>query len=128
MANILGLGIDIVDLERIRKAYERHGATFALRICTVDEWAYCARHADPIASLAARFSAKEATAKALGTGIGEYASFTEIEVIRSESGAPALKLHGNAAQTAQARGISAWQISLTHSQNAAAATVIALGD
>lgn len=73
MSRIAGLGMDLIDLDRVRQALQKNGEAFALRICTPDEWAYCRKHADPVPRLAARFAAKEAVAKALGTGIGENA-------------------------------------------------------
>ena len=68
MSRIAGLGMDLADMERVRQALRKNGEAFALRICTPDEWAYCRKHADPVPHLAARFAAKEAVAKALGTG------------------------------------------------------------
>lgn len=88
MNRIVGLGMDLADLDRVRQALQKNGETFALRICTQDEWAYCRKHADPVPRLAARFAAKEAVAKALGTGIGEKCAFTDVEVVRNDAGAP----------------------------------------
>ncbi|MFR4416060.1 MAG: holo-ACP synthase, partial [Akkermansia sp.] len=79
MSRIAGLGMDLADLERVRQALQKNGEAFALRICTPDEWAYCRKHADPVPRLAARFAAKEAVAKALGTGIGAKCAFTDVE-------------------------------------------------
>ena len=87
MSRIAGLGMDLIDLDRVRQALQKNGEAFALRICTPDEWAYCRKHADPVPSLAARFAAKEAVAKALGTGIGEKCAFTDVEVVRNDAGA-----------------------------------------
>ena len=77
MSRIAGLGMDLADMERVRQALRKNGEAFALRICTPDEWAYCRKHADPVPHLAARFAAKEAVAKALGTGIGVMPSSRE---------------------------------------------------
>lgn len=85
MSRIAGLGMDLADLERVRQALQKNGEAFALRICTPDEWAYCRKHADPVPRLAARFAAKEAVAKALGTGIGAKCAFTDVEVVRNLS-------------------------------------------
>ena len=74
--------MDLADMERVRQALRKNGEAFALRICTPDEWAYCRKHADPVPHLAARFAAKEAVAKALGTGIGAKCAFTDVEVVR----------------------------------------------
>lgn len=128
MNRILGLGMDLVDLDRVRQALQKNGEVFALRICTPDEWAYCRKHADPVPRLAARFAAKEAVAKALGTGIGEKCAFTDVEVVRNDAGTPSILLHGFAGVTARELGITGWLLSMTHSRQSAAATVIAVGD
>ena len=127
MARIVGLGIDLVDMARIEKLCAKRDE-FARHICTEREWDYCSRFSDPAPSLAARFAAKEAVSKALGTGIGEHCSFNEVEVISLESGAPTLELSGSAAETARQQGITSWSLSLTHSRLSAAAVVIALAD
>ena len=101
MNRIVGLGMDLADLDRVRQALQKNGEAFALRICTQDEWAYCRKHADPVPRLAARFAAKEAVAKALGTGIGEKCAFTDVEVVRNDAGAPSILLHGSAGVTAR---------------------------
>lgn len=128
MNRILGLGMDLVDLDRVRQALQKNGEMFALRICTPDEWAYCRKHADPVPRLAARFAAKEAVAKALGTGIGEKCAFTDVEVVRNDAGAPSILLHGSAGVTARELGITGWFLTMTHSRLSAAAAVIAMGD
>ena len=94
MSRIAGLGMDLADMERVRQALRKNGEAFALRICTPDEWAYCRKHADPVPHLAARFAAKEAVAKALGTGIGAKCAFTDVEVVRGDAGVPSILLHG----------------------------------
>lgn len=128
MNRIVGLGMDLVDLDRVRQALQKNGEVFALRICTPDEWAYCRKHADPVPRLAARFAAKEAVAKALGTGIGEKCAFTDVEVVRNDAGAPSILLHGSAGVTARELGITGWFLTMTHSRLSAAAAVIAVGD
>lgn len=128
MSRIAGLGMDLADLDRVRQALQKNGEAFALRICTPDEWVYCRRHADPVPHLAARFAAKEAVAKALGTGIGEKCSFTEVEVARNDAGVPSILLHGAAGVTAREQGITGWFLTMTHSRLSAAATVIALAE
>ena len=120
MSRIAGLGMDLADLERVRQALQKNGEAFALRICTPDEWAYCRKHADPVPHLAARFAAKEAVAKALGTGIGAKCAFTDVEVVRNDAGAPSIPLH------ARELGITGWLLTMTHSGLSAAAAVIAL--
>ena len=119
MSRIAGLGMDLADLERVRQALQKNGEAFELRICTPDEWAYCRKHADPVPHLAARFAAKEAVAKALGTGIGAKCAFTDV-------GAPSILLHGAAGVTARELGITGWLLTMTHSGLSAAAAVIAL--
>ena len=118
--------MDLADMERVRQALRKNGEAFALRICTPDEWANCRKHADPVPHLAARFAAKEAVAKALGTGIGAKCAFTDVEVVRGDAGVPSILLHGAAGVTARELGITGWFLTMTHSRLSAAATVIAL--
>jgi holo-[acyl-carrier protein] synthase len=121
-------GIDLVETGRIGRIIERQGEAFLRRVFTAAERAYCDSHANATASYAARWAAKEAVAKALGTGIGADASFVEIEVVRSANGQPRIQLHGNTAATAKRMGVSEVRISLTHTeQYAAAIAVITLG-
>ena len=97
------------------------------RLFTDGEQAYAYEHHDPVSRLAARFGAKEATMKALGAGLGSFA-FRDVEVVRDDdSGAPSLALYGAAAALADARGVRAWQVSLTHTDTTAMAVVLALG-
>ncbi len=119
--------MDLADIDRIRQALDRNGEAFALRICTPAEWNYCKTHCDPAPSLAARFAAKEAVSKALGTGIGEKCRWTDIEVVRS-GGAPTVDLHGAAFLTARELGITNWMLTLTHSRLSAGATALAIGE
>ncbi len=128
MSRVIGLGMDLADIDRVRKALEKLGEPFALRICTPAEWAYCRTRPDPVPSLAARFAAKEAASKALGTGIGEKCAWTDIEVVRADNGAPAIVLHRAAKETARQLGITNCILTLTHSHLSAAATVIAMGE
>jgi phosphopantetheine--protein transferase-like protein len=122
---VLGVGTDLVDLDRFRLAAERTPGILR-RYFTDGEREYAARRRDPIERYAARFAAKEAVLKALGVGIGAC-ELAEIEVVRDEdSGAPALVLHGKAAALAEERGVSEWKLSLTHTETAAHAIVIAL--
>jgi holo-[acyl-carrier protein] synthase len=122
---VLGVGTDLVDLDRFRLAAERTPGILQ-RYFTEGEREYAARRRDPIERYAARFAAKEAVLKALGVGIGAC-ELAEIEVVRDEdSGAPALVLHGKAAALAEERGVSEWKLSLTHTETAAHAIVIAL--
>src|SRR5688572_23892196 len=90
---ILGVGIDIIEVERIRASHEKFGERFLKRILRPDEIAYCLSHAQPAPFLAVRFSAKEAISKAFGTGIGAQLGWQDMEVRRKESGQPYVVLH-----------------------------------
>lgn len=116
-------GVDMIEIERVLSTIERFGRRFLERVFTPAELAEAG--ANP-ASLAARFAAKEAAAKALGTGIGEVA-WQEIEVLRCANHQPELKLHGAAARLARELGLEDWSLSLSHSQTYAIAVVVALG-
>jgi phosphopantetheine--protein transferase-like protein len=122
---IRGLGTDLVEIERFRLALRRR-ARLSDRLFTEGEQEYANGHHDPVQRLAVRFGAKEAVMKALGVGLGSFA-FRDVEVVRDDSGAPALALHGAAAALAEARGVRAWQVSLTHTDATAMAVVLALG-
>ena len=123
---IHGIGIDVVEISRIAAAMERHGEAFLARIFTPAEREYCAAMKTAAMHFAARFAAKEAVAKALGTGIGEHAGWLDLEVSRSAAGAPILLLHGAAAEFAKRHGITEVQLSLTHTKDYAAANAIAI--
>ncbi|MGA0845210.1 MAG: holo-ACP synthase [Luteolibacter sp.] len=122
---IFGIGTDLVEVERIRSAIERHGKAFINRIFTPQEQGYCESMKQPAIHYAARFAAKEAAAKALGTGIGRHAALLDLQVARSSDGAPILELRGAAAEFAQKNGISQILISLSHTENYATAQAIA---
>lgn len=123
---IHGIGIDVVEVERIASAIARHGEPFLARLFTDAERDYCAAQKRPELHYAARFAAKEAVSKALGTGIGGEAGWLDLEIIRDPLGAPKLLLHGAAAEFAKERGIPEIQISLTHAKDYAAANAVAL--
>lgn len=122
--SIVGLGIDQVDIDRVRRAYERHGERFVRRVFTEGERDYARRAADPVPRLSARFAAKEAAAKALGTGIAAGVRFDQLEVTRDEAGAPRLEMHGRAAEIARRLGIASVHLSITHTPQSATAIVI----
>ncbi len=123
---IFGIGIDVVEVARIASAIERHGVPFLTKLFTPAERAYCAGQKNPALHYAARFAAKEAVSKALGTGIGSQAGWLDLEITRDPSGAPKLVLQGNAADFAQQNAITEIQISLTHAREYAAANAIAI--
>ena len=118
----LSCGIDLVDIDRIADMVLRYGERFLRRVWTEAELAIC-RGRYP--ELAARFAGKEATMKALGTGI-RGVGWREIEILRDKSGKPILLLHGGAAQEASLKGLTTWSISLTHSRLMASAVVVVL--
>jgi len=123
--SVLGIGIDIVEVARIRASLERHGERFHQKICTAAETEYCSRMRDPAPFFAVRFAAKEAVSKALGTGIGTACGWLDIEVRRKASGEPFIVLHGAGAETAKRLGIGKILISLSHTENYAAAQAVA---
>lgn len=125
---ILGIGLDIVEVARIRSLLERHAERAKERTFTSGEAAFCDGCADPAMHYAARFAAKEAAAKALGTGFAQGVSWRDIEVAREESGAPRLVLHGSAKKLAADKGVTRAHVTLTHTRETAAAQVILEGD
>jgi holo-[acyl-carrier protein] synthase len=121
---IVGSGIDMVEIGRIERAVERYGPRFLDRVYTAAEQAYCLRKRKAAESLAARFAAKEAGAKALGTGISFGVSWLEIEVVREPSGRPTVQFHGRAAQIAALLGVARAAVSITHTASLAMASVV----
>lgn len=119
----LAVGADLVEVRRVAALIERYGARFTGRVFTEREMAACAGRAE---SLAARWAAKEAAAKALGTGIGQVA-FREIEIVGGDSGRPQLVLHGRALVVASEQGLTSWALSLSHDGGFALAFVVAMG-
>jgi len=122
---VLGLGTDLIETKRIQESIDRFGERFLERVFTMGEIAYCRRKKNAAESFAARFAAKEAGAKALGTGISRGVTWTELEVRREVSGKPTLHLSGRAAELAGAMGVRRLQLSLTHSRELAMAVVVA---
>jgi len=121
---IVGTGIDLIEIERIQQSVDRYGNRFLDRIYTPGEKAYCLSKKQSAESFAARFAAKEAGAKALGTGISRGVSWQEIEVVRAPGGRPQLRFHGRAAEFAARLGATRAALSLTHSRALAMASVI----
>ena len=120
----LATGVDLLEISRLRDAITTHGERFLQRIFTERE---LEANAQKVESLAGRFAAKEAVAKALGCGIGDVA-WKEIEILRAKSGAPQLVLHGAAEKMAREKGLKEWSVSLSHSQSHAIAMAVAIGE
>ena len=123
---ISGIGVDSVQVERLRQAVERWGRDFLDRLFTARELEYCLSHANPYPRLSARFAAKEAALKALHSRGGW--KWRDMEVERAESGKPSIVLTGEAKAWADARGAGELQVSLTHDDDRATAVVVALGE
>jgi len=121
---ILGSGIDLTEIGRIQKAVDRYGDRFLDRVYTGAEQAYCLPRRKAAESLAARFAAKEAGAKALGTGISRGVNWLEIEVIREPGGRPTLRFYGRAAEIAARMGVARAALSLSHTGDLAMASVV----
>jgi holo-[acyl-carrier protein] synthase len=121
---VIGIGTDLVEIGRFRKAMERSPGIVD-RIFCEGEQAYAARKVDPAPFLAVRFAAKEAVMKALGPGIGGL-RLRHIEVVRADHGEPSVLLHGVAAELAAGRGITRWLLTLTHTEAMAQAIAVAL--
>lgn len=124
---IIGVGIDVVATERLERVLSGHGDRFEERAFTPGERAECAGRADRAQALAARFAAKEACLKALGTGWGDGYVLQQVEVATREDGRPELRLTGRTAERARALGVRAIHVSLTHEPVAAAAVVVLEG-
>ena len=121
MATIVGVGIDLVDIDR----FERVKPRVRERLFTRAEAGYCILQRRPALHFAARFAAKEAVLKALGTGWSGGIAWTDIEIVREEHGAATVKLTGVAAKRARKLKIKSWHVSMTHTSAAAAAVAIA---
>jgi holo-[acyl-carrier protein] synthase len=120
---VLGVGIDVVDIERFRRALLRT-PTLRERLFVPEELVFVASKADPVPSLAARFGAREAVMKALGVGLGAF-GFHDVWVRRAASGQPSLVVSGAALELAEARGVRDWHLSLSHTTSTAVACVVA---
>ncbi|MBI2946489.1 MAG: holo-ACP synthase [Verrucomicrobia bacterium] len=124
---ILGLGIDIIEVARIRASHERFGERFLRRILLPAEIAYCLSHKTPAPHLAARFAAKEAISKAFGTGIGSSLGWHDVEVARKDTGQPFVVLHGGGQKLLETRGGRTIHISISHTEFHAAVVAILEG-
>src|SRR5438477_12992603 len=121
---IVGSGIDLVEIDRIQHSVDRYGARFLNKVYTTAEQTYCLRKRNSAESLAARFAAKEAGAKALGTGMSRGVTWLEIEVVREPGGRPALRFHGRAAEIASHLGVTHTALSITHTATLSMANVM----
>ncbi len=119
----LATGVDLIEIARIEEVIARHGKHYLERIYTPAELEQCSKRTE---SLAGRFAAKEAAAKALGCGIGDV-SWQEIEILGDDQNAPVLTLHGEASTRAEAWGLVTWSVSISHSQSHSVAFVVAIG-
>src|SRR5262245_57237944 len=122
-AEIIGVGVDIIEIERVRVAAERGGERFLKRVFSEAESAYCRTRRDPAPHLAARFAAKESVIKALRVPPGLGWLWRDIEVERS-SGPPSIRLTGRALDRARSLGVSACHLSMSHSESHAVAMVV----
>jgi holo-[acyl-carrier protein] synthase len=121
---IVGTGVDIAEVARIKAAVERFGDRFLRRVFTPDEIRYCMARPNFAERLAARFAAKEAGMKAIGTGLRHGITWQDLEVIRQPGGRPTLRISGRAAEFAAKLGCKRTHLSLTHTQEQALAFVI----
>ena len=125
---VRGIGVDLVSIERMRQTIERWQDRFLSRVFTEREIAYCRARRDPVPHFAARFAAKEAGLKALGTGLRLGVHWRELEVRRERGGAPELVLSGRSQEIGRARGGSRMLLALTHEGEYALAQAMLVGD
>lgn len=124
---ILGTGVDIVEVERVRRAEERHGERFLRRLFTESEIDDCRGAPREAEKFAGRFAAKEAAMKALRVGWQNGVRFRDMEVVTNDMGAPSIRLDGRARQVADSRGVDRLMVSISHERHYAVAQVIAVG-
>ena len=125
---IIGHGVDITETSRIKQMLGDHPERFLERVFTPGEQADSSSEKRQCEHLAARFAAKEAALKALGTGWAQGIGWTDIEVVKADNGKPSLNITGRAAEIATSMGITRWHVSLSHIESCAIASVIAEGD
>lgn len=121
---IIGMGVDLAEVERIRGAMERYGETFLRRVFTAGEREYCERFKNKYERFAGRFAAKEAAMKALGTGWRRGVRWVDFEVVRERGGRPTIQLDGEARKIAEELGVKRIALSITHTAATALAQVI----
>jgi holo-[acyl-carrier protein] synthase len=124
---IVGIGVDVVQVRRITESLERFGERMERRLFTEAELAYCRSFQDPLPHLAARFAAKEAVSKALGTGMSQGVGWKDFEVIQPGGRQPRLEFHGRGREVFDSLGCTAAHLSLTHDGGLAVATVVLEG-
>ncbi|MDP6424013.1 MAG: holo-ACP synthase [Planctomycetota bacterium] len=122
---IIAVGTDLVELDRVSRIVSRHGKRFLARILTDHELAYCKGRGSSVASIGARFAAKEAVMKLLGTGWGDGVGWRDIEVRNDAAGNPSIEVSGEAARLVANRGIRTLHVSLSHTNQNALAMVVA---
>jgi holo-[acyl-carrier protein] synthase len=121
---IVGLGIDIAEVGRVKAAIERYGETFLRRVYTANERQYCERFKNKYERYAGRFAAKEAAMKALGTGWSRGVRWVDVEVVREKGGRPTIRLAGEAANVASRLNVKNIALSITHTADQAFAQVV----
>ena len=121
---IVGIGIDVAEVKRIRAVIESQGERFLRRVFTVEEVAYCEKFKNKYERYAGRFAAKEAAMKALGTGWSRGVRWVDVEVVRTRGGRPILELKGEARKVADRLGVKNIALSMTHTVEQAIAQVI----
>jgi holo-[acyl-carrier protein] synthase len=121
---IVGLGVDIAEVERVKAAIERHGEVFLRRVFTAKEREYCEKFKNKFERYAGRFAAKEAAMKALGTGWSRGVRWVDVEVVREKGGRPTMALAGEAGKLAEQLGVKRIALSITHTAEQALAQVI----
>lgn len=119
-------GIDAIEVARIARSIDEHGERFLARVFTAGERATCDARKNRVESYAARFAAKEAVLKALGTGWRDGIAWTDVEVVLLPSGQPTVRLHAGAEKAALERGIASWTLSLSHTKTTALASAIGM--
>lgn len=124
---ILGHGIDLVSISRMRGILDKESDHFEKRVFSEGERAYCRARKDPMPHFAARFAAKEAYGKALGLGLGPTGEFAEIEVVNDAEGRPSIRLSGSALEIFRGAGGGETHLSLSHEADSAIASVIVTG-
>lgn len=121
---IIGIGLDLVDVEKVKNAIQRRGERFQNKLFTKQEVEYCYRRRNPFPHLAVRFAAKEAVLKAFGLGFGKGSKWTDIEIVIDDSGKPEVKLSGFLRDMAKEKGVNKTMVGLSHTKQYASAVVI----